>query len=64
MDSQSLWLIGLVFFLFTIVPLLLRALFALLGGDLARVRSLAGARTIEEDAASEASHTANIKPQD
>lgn len=61
---QSLWLIGLIFFLFTIVPLLLRALFALLGGDLAKVRSLAGARTIEEDAASEASHTASLKPQD
>ncbi|WP_341895199.1 TRAP transporter small permease [Ferrovibrio terrae] len=59
---QSLWLVGLVLFLFTITPLLLRSLFALLGGDLAKVRSLAGARTIEEDAADEAAHTANIKP--
>ncbi len=59
---QSLWLTGLVLFLFTITPLLLRSLFALLGGDLAKVRSLAGARTIEEDAADEAAHTATIKP--
>ena len=61
---QALWLIGLVFFLFTMLPLLLRSLFALLGGDLAKVRSLAGARTIEEDAADEAAHTATLKPQD
>lgn len=61
---QSLWLTGLVLFLFTILPLLLRSLFALLGGDLTTVRKLAGARTIEEDAAEEAAHTANIKPQD
>ena len=59
---QSLWLIGLVFFLFTLVPLLLRSLLALLGGDLATVRSLAGARTIEEDAADEAAHTTEQKP--
>jgi TRAP-type mannitol/chloroaromatic compound transport system permease small subunit len=59
---QSLWLIGLIFFLFTWLPLLLRSLFALLGGDLAKVRSLAGARTIEEDAADEAAHTAELKP--
>lgn len=59
---QSLWLIGLFLFLFTLVPLLLRATFALLGGDLATVRRLAGARTIEEDAADEAAHTAGIKP--
>lgn len=61
---QSLWVAGLVLFLFTILPLLLRSLFALLGGDLAKVRSLAGARTIEEDAADEAAHTAALKLQD
>jgi TRAP-type mannitol/chloroaromatic compound transport system permease small subunit len=61
---QSLWLIGLAFFLFTMAPLLLRSLFALLGGDLATVRRLAGARTIEEDAADEAAHTTSLKPQD
>ena len=60
---QALWLAGLCLFVFTIVPLLLRALFALCGGDLATVRRLAGARTIEEDAADEAAHTATLKPQ-
>lgn len=61
---QVLWLIGFCLFVFTLVPLLLRALFALLGGDLATVRSLAGARTIEEEAADEAAHTATLKPRD
>ncbi|HEX6959292.1 MAG TPA: TRAP transporter small permease [Ferrovibrio sp.] len=61
---QSLWLIGFGLFIFTLVPLLLRALLALLSGDLPTVRSLAGARTIEEDAADEASHTASLKPLD
>lgn len=61
---QSLWLAGFVLFVFTLVPLLLRALLALLTGDLPKVRSLAGARTIEEDAAEEASHTASLKPLD
>lgn len=61
---QSLWVIGLALFLFTLLPLLLRALFALLGGDLDTVRRLAGARTIEEDAADEAAHTASLKAQD
>jgi TRAP-type mannitol/chloroaromatic compound transport system permease small subunit len=61
---QVLWLIGFCLFVFTLVPLLLRALFALLGGDLATVRSLAGARTIEEEAADEAAHTATLKPLD
>lgn len=61
---QGLWLIGYCLFIFTLVPLLLRALLALLTGDLPKVRSLAGARTIEEDAADEASHTASLKPLD
>src|SRR5690606_12756250 len=51
---QSLWLAGLVLFAFTWLPLLLPALLALLTGDLATVRQLAGARIIEEDAAAEA----------
>jgi len=58
---QSLWLAGLLLFAFTWTPLLLRALLALLSGDLATVRRLAGARTIEEDAAAEASHTAHLR---
>src|SRR5690606_36672058 len=58
---QSLWLAGLVLFAFTWLPLLLRALLALLSVDLATVRRLAGARTIVEDAAAEASHTAHLR---
>ncbi|MFN4165446.1 MAG: TRAP transporter small permease subunit [Ferrovibrio sp.] len=61
---QSLWVLGLALFLFTLLPLLLRALFALLGGDLDTVRRLAGARSIEEDAADEAAHTVALKRQD
>lgn len=58
---QSLWLIGLLLFAFTWIPLLLRTVGALLGGDLATVGRLAGARSIEEDAAAEASHTVHIE---
>ncbi len=58
---QSLWVIGLGLFLFTLAPLLLRSLLALLSGDLATVRRLAGARTIEEDAAEESAHTAALR---
>lgn len=58
---QSLWVIGLGLFLFTLLPLLLRSLLALVTGDLATVRRLAGARTIEEDAADESAHTAALR---
>lgn len=58
---QSLWLAGLALFGFTWVPLLLRALLALISGDLPTVRRLAGARTIEEDAQAEASHTVHLR---
>lgn len=58
---QSLWVIGLGLFLFTLAPLLLRSLLALLSGDLTTVRRLAGARTIEEDAAEESAHTAALR---
>jgi TRAP-type mannitol/chloroaromatic compound transport system permease small subunit len=53
---QALWVVGLVLFAFTWIPLALRCLFALLGGDLQTVRRLAGARTIDEDAAAESAH--------
>ncbi len=59
---QSLWLAGLALFIFTVVPLTLRVAIALAAGDLARVRALAGARSLEEEAASESSHTASLKP--
>lgn len=59
---QSLWLAGLVLFMLTLIPLFLRAALALLVGDLATVRRLAGARSIEENAADEIAHTAALKP--
>jgi TRAP-type mannitol/chloroaromatic compound transport system permease small subunit len=60
---QALWLAGLALFAFAWLPLLLRSLFALLAGDLPQVARLAGARTIEEDAAAESAHAARLKPQ-
>lgn len=58
---QSMWLMGLLLFAFAWIPLLLRALTALSGGDLAGVRLLIGARSIEEDAAAETSHAGQLK---
>jgi TRAP-type mannitol/chloroaromatic compound transport system permease small subunit len=58
---QGLWVVGLVLFVVVILALLLRAALALLGGDLPRVQALAGARTIEEDAADEAAIGAEIR---
>ncbi len=60
---QSLWLAGLVLFAFTWTPLLLRSILALSGGDLAGVRLLIGARSIEEDAADEITHARHLKQQ-
>ncbi len=59
---QSLWVAGLALFMLTLVPLLLRAALALFHGDLATVRRLAGARSIEENAATEIAHTATLRP--
>ena len=53
---QGLWFAGLALFFATTAILTLRASLALLSGDLATVRALAGARTIEEDAADEAAY--------
>jgi TRAP-type mannitol/chloroaromatic compound transport system permease small subunit len=50
---QSLWLAGFALFLVTILPLIARTAIALAAGDLPRVSALAGARTVEEDAADE-----------
>lgn len=58
---QSLWIVGFLLFLFTIIPLTLRAAIALATGDLPKVRRLAGAMTLEESAAEEASHTAELR---
>ena len=59
---QALWLAGMLLFLFTWVPLLLRASLALAGGDLDGARRLIGARSIEEDAAAESAHAAVVAP--
>ena len=59
---QSLWVVGLLMFVLTLALLFLRAVLALLSGDLATVRRLAGARSIEENAADEIAHTATLKP--
>jgi TRAP-type mannitol/chloroaromatic compound transport system permease small subunit len=53
---QSLWLAGFVAFLFAWLPLVLRVGLALIAGDRAQVRALAGARTLQEDARAEAAH--------
>jgi TRAP-type mannitol/chloroaromatic compound transport system permease small subunit len=58
---QLLWLLGFGLFAFAWLPLVLRVTLALFGGDLAQVRALAGARTLAEDAAAEAAHTADIE---
>jgi TRAP-type C4-dicarboxylate transport system permease small subunit len=58
---QSLWLLGFGLFLFAWLPLVLRVALALLSGDLAQVRALAGARTLQEEAAAEVAHTADIE---
>ncbi len=50
---QGLWFAGLALYCLTNALLTLRAALALAGGDLATVRALAGARTIEEDARDE-----------
>lgn len=59
---QSLWLAGFGLFLFTIMPLIAAVAIALVTGDRATVRRLAGARTLEEEAAEEKSHTAGLEP--
>lgn len=52
---QSLWLAGFALHLFVALPLLLRAAFAFVSGDLASVRRLAGVRSAAEEAAAERS---------
>ncbi len=53
---QGLWFLGLALFFTTTAMLTLRTGLALLSGDLATVRTLAGARSIEEEAADEAAY--------
>jgi len=58
---QGLWLAGFALFLFAWVPLVVRVALALVAGDLALLRRLAGARTLEEDAADEAAHAKKLQ---
>lgn len=53
---QGLWFLGLALFFATTAVLTLRTALALLAGDLATVRALAGARSIQEEAADEAAY--------
>lgn len=53
---QALWVAGLVLFAVVLVVLLARAASAFVRGDLPTVRRLAGARSIQEEAADEAAH--------
>lgn len=55
---QLLWVLGLVVFLLIALLLLIRALVALLSGDLMTVQRLAGSRTVSEEVASELSEVA------
>ncbi|MDB5558485.1 MAG: transporter small permease [Enterovirga sp.] len=58
---QSLWLVGFGLFLFTILPLIATVALALVRGDRVTVRRLAGARTLEEEAVEERSHTLGLQ---
>lgn len=62
---QGLWFIGLALFFATTLALALRTALALVSGDLGTVRALAGARSIEEEAADEAAYgkTLAAKPE-
>ena len=53
---QGLWAAGFGLFLFSLAPLLLRVVGAVVAGDSATVRKLAGARSIEDEVADEISH--------
>lgn len=61
---QSLWVAGLVLFILVVVPLSLRVVVAILAGDHATVRRLAGARTLEEDAAGEVENAVSTLSRD
>ena len=53
---QGLWFLGLALFFATTLTLAIRTALALLAGDLATVRALAGARSVREEAADEAAY--------
>jgi TRAP-type mannitol/chloroaromatic compound transport system permease small subunit len=59
---QLLWVLGFVMFLATALLLLIRALGALIRGDLAAVRRLIGSRTMSEEVAAELGETGPADP--
>jgi TRAP-type mannitol/chloroaromatic compound transport system permease small subunit len=59
MVPQLLWVSGLVMFLAIALLLLVRALTALIAGDLAAVRRLVGSRTLREEVAAELGETSD-----
>jgi TRAP-type mannitol/chloroaromatic compound transport system permease small subunit len=59
---QLLWVLGLVMFLAIALLLLLRALGALIVGDLATLRRLVGSRTLREEVAAELGETEPAGP--
>jgi TRAP-type mannitol/chloroaromatic compound transport system permease small subunit len=61
---QSLWIAGFALFLFTIAPLTVSVGLALISGDRSKVRRLAGARTLEEEAVAEKDPTTTLTPAD
>ena len=56
---QLLWVLGLVMFLAIALLLLVRALVALVAGDLATVQALVGSRTLSEEVAAELGETSD-----
>ncbi|HZA51796.1 MAG TPA: TRAP transporter small permease [Myxococcaceae bacterium] len=61
---QSMWIAGFGLFLFTSAPLIISVALALTSGDRNKVRRLAGARTIEEEAAAEQGTGASLTSAD
>jgi TRAP-type mannitol/chloroaromatic compound transport system permease small subunit len=59
---QLLWVLGLVMFLAIALLLLIRALRALIRGDLATVRRLVGSRSLREEVAAELGESAPADP--
>jgi TRAP-type mannitol/chloroaromatic compound transport system permease small subunit len=62
MVPQLVWVLGLVMFLATALLLLIRAIAALVTGDLATVRRLAGSRTLREEVAAELGEVDGVDP--
>jgi TRAP-type C4-dicarboxylate transport system permease small subunit len=60
---QALWVAGLVLFAVVLIVLLLRAAMALVKGDAATLQRLAGARSIQEEAADEAAVGERVAPE-